>query len=182
MSLREVQNLLARVYTDENLRRAFLSEPAKIGREYDLTENEIVELASVLPEELNFFADSLFHKRLREVEKLLPRSKQILSADFENHFRAFSAFFLPVSIKKHLEDAVQFSDFLIKHKIEVDWLKDLIRYEQANLIFHGYGKKFLFRKFKFNIKEIIRKGAQTRRKPSIALWFRSGGKIRHFVW
>jgi hypothetical protein len=182
MPLAQTQKLLARLYTDENLRRKFLSEPDKIGREFNLTDDEIAELASVMPEELNFFADSLFYKRLREVEKLLPQSKKALSDDFEKRFREFSNTFLPTSIKKHLEDAVQFSDFLIEQKIKQIWLKDLIRYEQANLIFNGYGKTFLIRRFAFDVKGISRKGAKAQRKLTIAVWLRIGGKIRHFVW
>lgn len=182
MSLVEVQNLLARLYTDEDLRQNFLSAPEKTGREFNLTEKEIAELSAILPEELNFFSESLFFKRLREVEKLLPRTKQILSSDFENYFREFSKTFLPISIKKHLEDAIQFSDFLIKQKLEPVWLKDWIRYERANLIFNGYGKKFLLRRFKFNIKEIKLNEREPQRKPTVAVWLRIGGKIRHFVW
>ena len=182
MPLAQTQKLLARLYTDDSLRRSFLFEPGKIGREYDLTENEIVELAAILPEELNFFADSLFYKRLREVEKLLPRTKQSLRGDFEEYFREFSNAFLPTSIKKHLEDAVQFSEFLIEQKIGKIWLKDLIRYEQANLIFNGYGKTFLIRRFGFDVREISRKGAKAQRKQTIAVWLRIGGRTRHFVW
>jgi hypothetical protein len=182
MSLAEVQNLLARLYTDKVLRQKFLSAPEKTGREFNLTEKEIAELAAVLPAELDFFSESLLFKRLREVEKLLPRTKQILSEDFEKYFREFSNSFLPTSIKKHLEDAVQFADFLLKQELKSAWLKDLIRYEQANLIFNGFGKKFLLRRFNFNIKEISRKSAQAQRKPSVAVWLRIGGKTRHFVW
>ena len=58
MSLLEVQNFTARIYTDENLRRKFLAAPEQTGRENNLSEKEIAELAAVFPEELNFFADS----------------------------------------------------------------------------------------------------------------------------
>ena len=177
-----MQNLLARLYTDKDLRHKFLSAPEKTGREFNLTEKEIAELAAVLPAELDFFSESLLFKRLREVEKLLPRTKEILSADFEKYFREFSNGFLPAAIKKHLEDAVQFADFLLKQELKSAWLKDLIRYEQANLSFNGYGKKFLLRRFNFNIKEISRTGAQAQRKPSVAVWLKIGGKTRHFVW
>ncbi|HEX8565929.1 MAG TPA: hypothetical protein VF648_09690 [Pyrinomonadaceae bacterium] len=182
MSLAEVQNLLARLYTDKVLRQKFLSAPEKTGREFNLTEKEIADLAAVLPAEFDFFSESLLFKRLREVEKLLPRTKEILSADFEKYFREFSNSFLPTSIKKHLEDAVQFADFLLKQELKSARLKDLIRYEQANLSFNGFGKKFLLRRFNFNIKEISLKGVQAQRKPSIAVWLRIGGKTRHFVW
>jgi hypothetical protein len=182
MNLAKIQALLARLYTDAELRERFLLEPEKVCAENDLIGSEVDQIAQILPEELSFFAESLFYKRLREVEKLLPRTKEILSADFEKYFREFSNGFLPAAIKKHLEDALQFSDFLLKQELKSVWLKDLIRYEQANLIFNGFGKKFLFRRFNFNIKEISRKSIKAQRKPSVAVWLRIGGKTRHFVW
>jgi hypothetical protein len=182
MSLAKIQALLARLYTDAELREHFLLEPEKVCAENDLIGSEVEQIAQILPEELSFFAESLFYKRLREVEKLLPRTKEILSADFEKYFREFSNGFLPATIKKHLEDAVQFADFLLKQELKSAWLKDLTRYEQANLIFNGFGKKFLIRRFNFNIKEISPKSPQAQRKSSVAVWFRIGGKTRHFVW
>ncbi|HEX8399336.1 MAG TPA: hypothetical protein VF644_18010 [Pyrinomonadaceae bacterium] len=182
MSLAKIQALLARLYTDAKLRERFLLEPEKVCAENDLIGSEIEQIAQILPEELNFFAESLFYKRLREVEKLLPRTKEILSEDFEKYFREFSNGFLPAAIKKHLEDAVQFADFLLKQELKSAWLKDLIRYEQANLSFNGFGKKFLLRRFNFNIKEISLNGVQAQRKPSVAVWLRIGGKTQHFVW
>jgi len=53
MSLLDTQNFLARIYTDESLRREFLAAPEKIGRENNLSEREIAELAEVFPDELN---------------------------------------------------------------------------------------------------------------------------------
>lgn len=181
MSLREVQNLLARLYTESELRQTFLSSPEKIARQFNLSQREIEELSAIFPDELNFFAESLLNKRLREVEKLLPQTKHFLSVDFEKYFREFSSTFLPVSIKKHLEDAVRFAEFLTT-KIEAEWLQDLIRYEQANLIFNGYGKSFFIRRFNFNIKEISREGAKAQRKITVAVWFKFGRKTGHFVW
>ena len=182
MSLAELQFFLARLYTDDDLRREFLSAPEKIGRKFDLTKQEIDEIMTVFPEEISFFADSLFFKRIREVEKLLPRTKQILQKNFETHFRAFSQTFLPITIKKHLEDAVHFADYLIKQNVKPEWSVDLIRYEQANLIFHGCGKTFLFRRFKFNVKQFSRKPENPQNKSSVAIWLRIGSKTRHFIW
>ncbi|MDQ4121997.1 MAG: hypothetical protein M3209_11195 [Acidobacteriota bacterium] len=178
----EIQKLTAKLYTDSDLRLDFLSAPEKIGRRFNLTDKEIAELAEVLPEELNFFAESLFFKRLREVEKLLPRTKKLLSKDLEKYFREFSTTFLPASIKKHLEDAVRFADFLITQKIETDFLKDLIRFEQANLIFHGYGKNFLFRRFRFDVRNFSTLSTEQQRKTTISVWLRIGDKSRHFIW
>jgi hypothetical protein len=50
MSLLDAQNFLARIYTDENLRREFLSAPEQTGRENNLSEKEIAELAAFSPQ------------------------------------------------------------------------------------------------------------------------------------
>ena len=162
MSLLEAQNFLARIYTDENLRREFLSAPERTGRENNLSEKEIAELAEILPAELNLFADSLRWKRLREVEKLLPLTKQALAEDFEIYFREFAGVFLPATVKKHLEDAIQFAEFL--QGKEKNWKKDLAKYERAKLEFNNCGKNFIFKVFDYDIKEIFRKGVRAQKE------------------
>ncbi len=87
MSLREQQNFLAKLYTDEQLRRAFLSEPSKIGEENYLNETEITEISEMLPEEISFFAESLVLKRLRQVEKFLPLTRKVCGDEFQRLFR-----------------------------------------------------------------------------------------------
>ncbi len=164
MSLLDVQNFTARIYTDENLRREFLSAPEQTGRENNLSEKEIVELAAVFPEELNFFVESLVYKRLRAVEKLLPLTARALAEDFEKHFREFAVKYTPESIKKHLEDALRFAEFLQTEKIELIWARDLAKYERAKLEFNACQKRFIFRFFDYDIKEISRHNAEPQRK------------------
>ncbi len=186
MSLLEQQNFLARLYTDENLRRRFLSEPEKIGLENDLTEPEIAGIAAIIPEELNFFADSLFWKRLREVEKILPLTRKVSGGSFEKYFREFSQNYNPKSVKKHLEDAVGFCSFLQNCEIEPVWAKDLAKFEQARLIFNSKTKDFLFRKFDFDIRKISREDTKAQSefpaRRTFAVWIRVGNKSKHFVW
>src|SRR5215213_1679726 len=124
MSLEQQQNLLAKLYTDAEFRRAFLSQPAKIG-----AENDFSEIAAIMPEELDFFADSLFWKRLREAEKFLPLTRKILGEDFTDNFREFSQQFNPQTVKKHFEDALGFARFLRKGKIS-DLAKNAAKFEQ----------------------------------------------------
>jgi len=186
MSLLEQQNFLAKVFTDENLREKFLSEPESVGKENNLSETEIEQIRQVLPEQIKFFADSLFYKRLHEVEKFLPLTRKVLGKKFETYFREFANEFLPNTIKKHLEDAVEFGEYL--RRKETGWATDLISFEQARLIFNGYGKRFVFRKFRFDIKEILKvlrqdaKAGNVRERMSFAVWLRFGNKIYHYVW
>lgn len=186
MSLLEQQNFLAKVFTDENLREKFLSEPESVGKENNLSETEIEQIRRVLPEQIKFFADSLFYKRLHEVEKFLPLTRKVLGKNFEIYFREFANEFLPNTIKKHLEDAIKFGECL--RRKETAWGKDLISFEQARLIFNGYGKRFGLRKFRFCIKEILKvsrhdaKTQNVRKKISFAIWLRLGNKIYHYIW
>src|SRR5687767_15185079 len=190
MSLLKQQNFLARLYTDENLRKSFLQKPEQIGAENDLSDGEIQELAAVLPEELNFFADSLYSKRLREVEKFLPFTRKALGEDFSVYFRKYSQTFNPQTVKKHFEDAVGFGSFLQKQEIEPIWAKDLAKFEQARLIFNSNSKKFIFLKFDFDIREILKKFSvenhETRnnfpKRKTFLIWFKAGKTKKHFVW
>ncbi len=173
MSLLEQQNLLARLYTDENFRQRFLSEPEKTGKEIGLSENEITEAAEIIPDELNFFADSLFWKRLREAEKFLPETKKVLGEDFTNLFREFSRNYIPQTVKKHLEDAVEFCDFLAQNQELSKQTRSIAKFEQSKLKFFGFEKCFVFCRLKHESK------IQGKQK-SFAVWLRLNRKIFHF--
>lgn len=183
MSLQEQQNFLARLYTDTELRRAFLSAPEKIGRENNLNEKEINELAGILPDELNFFAETLFWKRLREVEKLLPLTRKFSGKDFGSFFRAFSQTYNPQTVKKHTEDAIEFCKFLQKSNAS-EIAKNVAKFEQTKLEFFGYGKRFAVCTLDFDLREISRKDAKAqseiRRRKTIAVWLKIGNKTKLF--
>lgn len=189
MSLQAQQNFLARLYTDTDLRRAFLSEPQSVGAANDLNEFEIAELAAVLPEELNFFAESLFWKRLRETEKFLPLTKNVLGADFEKLFREFSQNFNPQAIKKHLEDAIEFCRFL-QEKDGSNQAKDAAKFEMAGLTFNSNAKNFMFAKFDFDMREVLENfplkkqlaEINFRKRKTFAIWLRIGKIKKHFIW
>ena len=183
MSLQQQQDFLARLFTDENLRQNFLSEPRKIGAENGLSETEIDDLRTVLPEQLNFFADSLYWKRLREVEKILPLTRKFFGEDFDKFFREFSQYFNPQSVKKHLEDAVEFCEFLQKKDIS-GIAKNTAKYEGAKLEFFGYGKCFVACKLDFDFREIQHNKSQNPTLPkrkTIAIWLKIGNKKNHFT-
>ena len=190
MSLQEQQNFLARLFTDESLRHNFLLNPEIIGTENSLSENDISQLKAILPEQLNFFADGLFHKRVQEVEKFLPLTFKVLNLTFVKFFREFSQTFTPKTVKKHLEDAVEFVNYLKQQNLESDWIKDLAKYEQSRLVFNGYGKRFVFKKFNFDIRKILdevsRQGAtgqsEFAKRSTIAIWVRIGKKSKQFIF
>lgn len=170
MSLLEQQNLLAKLYTEDTFRREFLSNPLKIGAENNLNEAEIAELTEVMPEELNFFSESLFFKRLREVEKLLPLTHKVLAENFQIHFRDFTGNYNPQSVKKHLEDAIEFCKYLQTNRIVT---KDAAKFEQTKLEFYGNGKSFKFVWLNYNIETFAP-------KKSFAMWIKTGKTVKFF--
>jgi hypothetical protein len=187
MSLLEQQNFLAKLYTDEKSRRAFASEPFKIGRENDLSDGEVREISEVFHEEITFFAESLFWKRLRETEKLLPLTKKVLDGDFESLFRNFSQIYKPQSLKKHLEDAAGFCLFLRKTGSVSEIGKDCAKYEAAKLRFYGYGDRFTFCRLKFDVEQISRRDAKgqrfdSKKKTKFAVWIRFGERAKHYFF
>ena len=185
MSLQEQQNFLAKLYTDAPLRAAFSSEPAKIGTENNLTESEIAEISVMLPEEISFFAESLYRKRLREVEKLLPLTHKLMGDNFHRVFRQYSQLYNPQTIKKHLEDAIEFCGFLGKSDSVSGISKNTAKYERAKLRFYVTGKHLVVCVLSYDVREISRQSANKtninlKRKIKIAGWFRFGKRDKHF--
>jgi len=184
MSLREQQNLLAKLYTDAGFRKNFLEEPLRIGTDNGLSVIETQEIAAIMPEELEFFADSLFWKRLREVEKILALTKRILGSDFTNHFRDFSENFNPKSVKKHFEDAFEFSGFLIRQNIP-DLAKDAAKYERTKLEFFNFDKSFKICLLNYDLRRIAElkdkiMTTDLKKSVKIAVWIKMRKRIRHF--
>lgn len=180
MGLLEQQNFTARLFTDESLRRNFLLEPEKVGQAHNLDENEIIHLKNIVSVEIAEFAESLFYKRLHEVEKLLPLTREVLRQDFQNHFREYAKTFQPKTVKKHLEDAIEFAGFLSKKSFENEWIKDQIVYEQSRLNFSGYHKTLIIKTFSYDPRTF--KTENPFKKRTFAVWLRAGKLTRHYIF
>jgi len=135
MSALEAQNLLARLYTDEALLREFL-----LDRE-SFCSKRAGEMADFFREidgrQLEFFADSLRHKRMHEVEKLIPMTASALGEKFHDEFHCHSERVIASGEKKHLADAMAFCERLMEKACEVDLLaREAARYESLKLSAH----------------------------------------------
>lgn len=137
MSLKQQQDLLARLYTDASFRARFFAGPALAAAELGIDADEANAIAAASREELDFFSESLFQKRLREVGNLLPLTKRELGDAFRDHFRVFAGDFVPRSVRKHVEDAVAYCDFLKRHRLA----RTTAGYESARLRFDILGKR-----------------------------------------
>jgi hypothetical protein len=184
VSLIEQQNLLAKLFTDSNLRENFWLNPNEIGLANNLDEKEVADLSKINEKDFNYFAQSLYFKRLSEVENILPLTVSAFGkTNFRENFKEFANQFLPKSIKKHQEDAFEFTKFLEQKALEKVWLKDVVKYEQAKLFFYGYGKFFVFRVLRYDFTTA---SGNIRHEPikrlSIAIWLQFSKKIYHRIF
>jgi hypothetical protein len=145
MGLREQQDLLARIYTDPGCRSSFAADPLAVGREAGLSSKEIHDIFAVSSDELHVFSESLFWKRARQVEKLLPVTALLLEPDLEKYFRHFCQSHSGPT-NKHLDDARAFARYVIKTNSIPSAVRDAARFESARLaFFHGFRRLLLVR-------------------------------------
>jgi hypothetical protein len=175
MSLLEQQNLMARLYLDETLRRAFLSDPSAVAGPFGLSNEEIAEIALVVPEEIDSFADSLLKKRVREVEKMLPLTRSALQESLGPLFIKYVDAAPGSSEMDRREDALEFCRYLERE--ETGAARDAARFELARIEFYSGKRNFLIRRFDHNIRD----GRLTPRR-TYSLWIRIGKHIVHRVY
>src|SRR5215213_10715553 len=133
MGLKQQQDLLARLYTDEAMRRRFREHRVAVAGEFGLTEAEANDLSEIASAEIDWFANSLQSKRLREVKKLLPVTTRAIGEKLGPLFRKFSDGFNPISVKKHLEDTLGFADWLLRGSRVDAIAADIVRFESVRL-------------------------------------------------
>ncbi len=182
MGLKEQQDVLARLYTDQAFADEFFSDPTLAAGEYSLSKDEADSIAASAGEEIRLFAGSLIAKRLREVEKLLPFTRKILGEDFVDLFRRHAALFNPVSVKKHLEDALEFGKYLKKDSSTDRLTKDVIAFETAKLRHFANSRRFTACSLRHDIRPILDGQAAdlARKRRTLAVWLRIKEKHRFF--
>lgn len=167
MSLLEQQNLLARLYVDENLRRAFLSDPSSVAAPFGLSDTEIEEISSILPGEIDYFADSLRRKRMHEVEKMLPLIRSALQDSFEPVFAKYVDVMPSSREMTRSEDVQEFCRYLEREGEGA--VRDAARFELAKIEFFSGKRNFLIRRFGHD----VRNTSYTPRR-TYCLWIRIG--------
>jgi hypothetical protein len=120
MPASEVQQLLARLYTDPGMLKEFLSDREGFCATYANGCGELIR--QIDPGQLEFFAVSLKAKRAGEVKKLLPMAVRALGSRFSEEFDRYSATTIASGDKKHLADAMAFCEWLIERSESFDGL------------------------------------------------------------
>lgn len=145
MGLLEQQNLMARLYMDEALRRDFLADPNAVSQLYGLSDDETAELADVLPDELNFFASSLLVKRLREIEHMLPITKKALGAEFTDSFHEYNIATTTARELSRAQDALEFCRYI--EQSQTGETVAAARFERQKRQFFASERHFVFTRF-----------------------------------
>lgn len=185
MGLRETQTLLARLFTDEEARRAYFDDPLAAARRFGLSASEAESLTMLDRREVEDFAASLLGKRALDARKLLPLTGKTLG-------RAFDALLFE-AIKGHAAgdrraDAAALSALLSSRRMEPAWIGDLARYEMAFIAAARPGALFLARRFLWPVDDIARRllsdaDASVAPRRRIGLWLRlPGGRLRWWVF
>lgn len=182
MGLSQTQALLARLFTDAGLRRAFFDAPQETARGFGLSETEAEALARLDKREVEDFARSLLGKRALDARKALPLTAKALGKDFDRLF--FEAIQGPPAPRRHRADAAALAKHLVDSRTAPAWIVDLARYEMAFVAAARPGAFFLLRRFAFRVDEIagrIQAGAPVEATPCarVGIWLRPpGGKLR----
>lgn len=180
MNLQKQQDLLARLYTDNAFRSEFLKRPSLFAEGLGVSPNKASALASVATSEVEWFAESLVSKRLREVRKMLPMTEQEIGAkEFARRFREFADEFSPTSVKKHLEDSLAFAAVLIKDPSVETSERSMARFESRRLRHNAYDKRFSVCILRHDPRRVT--GFTTYdKRPGIGIWIAIGAWSRIF--
>ena len=118
MSALEVQQLLARLYTDPRMLEEFLSDREGFCARHANGSGELIR--QIDPGQLEFFAVSLRSKRAGEVKKLLPMTVRALGIRFGEEFGRYAANTIASGDRKHLADAMAFCEWLLERSASFD--------------------------------------------------------------
>lgn len=170
MSLKEQQDLLAKLYTDPDLQAEFADDPTAVLSRYNIQGSEAEAFSALASVEIRFFADSLFAKRFREVQKLLSASSRLLGPRFREYFVEFASKFNPVSVKKHTEDAIAFADVLMSQPEITDIQRDAISFESVRLRHFVMARKISFVRLHHDPSSLTDPSREALRKSGIGVW------------
>jgi hypothetical protein len=194
MSLLQIQVLLARLYTDPVLQQRFFEAPEVVGKEFGLTPEEVRQIQEISAKDTRFFAHSLVHKRLGQVQKLLSGTARVMSCAFNRAFHDFAPTFVPSGTRKHHLDALNFAVFLQKQVLNKTttgknwppWLGELLQLETSWIRAYFAETRWRMKLFRYPVWRLLKElehDTQPELSPqwTLLVWWRlsRGGKLHH---
>lgn len=179
MALAETQALLARLFTDDDLRREFFEAPVAVSTRFGLSVDDAQRLASLDRRETDAFARSLIGKRALYARKALPLTARALGDRFDA--------LLAEAIRGRARDQSSRADAaalvallekrLSQCELAPVWIVDLARFELAFVEAGGSGPALFLRRFHFDVASIansLARGhdASVVRRSAIGVWAR----------
>ena len=183
MGLQEIEQILARLSADEELRARFVNDPFALGRELGLTTAGSRQLRRAAAARFDTIAATPRERRFVQVYKLLPLSHRVLKGRFTYYFDRYVAEHGAVSFERLFGDVLAFADYL-EEKIKEDhlgsgWTLDILRFEKARIKAADPNRRLVVATFRHDISRLVRgvmrKGelfAAVRRR-TVAVWWRT---------
>ncbi|MFA6204699.1 MAG: hypothetical protein WC689_00650 [Methylocystis sp.] len=186
MALAQTQALLARLFTDDDLRREFFEAPIAVATRFGLSIHDTQRLAGIDSREIETFAQSLIGKRALYARRALPLTARALGDRFDALFR--QAIRGAGREATNRSDAAALTAFLdrrvAKRELEPRWVADLVRFELAFIDAGRSGATLFVRAFDFNVASIAQALARgeeisAARRKTFGVWARArGGRLR----
>src|ERR687889_896328 len=100
MGLSDIEQILARLSADEQLRARFVENPFALGRELGLSPTRTRQLRREAAERYDSFAATPRERRFIQVNKLLPLTHRVLGARFTHYFDRYVVEHGDVSVER----------------------------------------------------------------------------------
>jgi hypothetical protein len=186
MALAKTQALLARLFTDDDLRREFFESPIAVAAQFGLSADDAQRLASLDRRQTEAFAQSLIGKRALYARRALPLTARVLGGRFDALVR--EAILGRARAGKRRADAAALVALLERRRAQHEsapvWIVDLARFELAFVEAGGSGPALFLRRFHFDVGSIalsLAKGDDVSavRRKTIGVWARlPRGRLR----
>lgn len=182
MSLTDIEQILARLSTDEELRARFVENPFALGRELGLSPTKTRQLRREAAARFDSFAATARERRFMQVNKLLPFTHRVLRERFTHYFDLYVAEHGAVSVEHLFGDVLRFAEYL-EEKLSEDymgagWTLDLLRFEKSRVKAADPNRRIVVAAFRHDISRLVRGVARKDAmfeavvRRSVAVWWR----------
>ena len=196
MSLSDIEQILTRLSSDEELRARFVENPFALGRELGLTAAGTRQLRREAAARFDSFAATPRERRFVQVNKLLPLTHRVLRDRFTLYFDRYVAEHGPPAVARLFGDVLRFAEYL-EEKLKEDylgsgWTLDLLRFEKSRVKAADPNRRLVVQTFRHDISRLVRGIARKDKnamfevvvRRSVAVWWRKRARdpVRYAVF
>jgi hypothetical protein len=184
MGLSDIEQILTRLSSDDELRARFVENPFALGRELGLSAAGTRQLRREAAARFDSFAATPHERRFVQVNKLLPLTHRVLRERFTNYFSRYVAEHGPPAVERLFGDVLRFAEYL-EEKLKEDylgsgWTLDLLRFEKARVKAADPNRRLVVQTFRHDISRLVRGIARKDKEAmlevvvrrTLAVWWR----------